>query len=147
MEGRNLKSRQAGEHIRKFLGVMWIWEGLWGDRGCLFTDFILKMTQPLVRVGATGLGRFLVPPGAGNPEAPHRERRLLRALGPSGAPFPPRAWGPPGTGAREATLLPCGKHWSREQWGSRLWGTRMGAGAPGGADFGRRAWLLHVAAR
>lgn len=57
----------------------------------MFTDFILKMTQPLVRVGATGLGRFLVPPGAGNPEAPHRERWLLRALGPSGAPFPPAA--------------------------------------------------------
>lgn len=149
MEGRNLKSRHAGEHIRKFRGLFWIWGGLWGDRGCLFMDLILKMTQPLVRVGATELGRFLVPPGAGNPEAPHRERRLLWALGPSRAPFPGRAWGPPGAGARDTPLLPCGARWSRAQRGRRAEGAGCGVQAwvrghlaepTSGGERGYRTW-------
>lgn len=73
----------------------------------MFAGFILKMTtQSPVRVGAAGLGRFLVPPGAGNSEAPHGERLPPRALQLPWASFPPGAWGPPGAGARDAPLLP-----------------------------------------
>lgn len=49
---------------------------------CLLTGFtVLKMTtQPPGRVGARGLRRFLVPPGAGNPEAPGCKRLRVPAF-------------------------------------------------------------------
>lgn len=71
-----MNSRDAGEDIQKFRGVIWIWRRLGGsgERSC--SGSILKVArQPPRRVGASGLRRFLVPPGAGNSEAPGGESR------------------------------------------------------------------------
>lgn len=71
-----MNSRDAGQDIQKFRGVIWIRRGLrgGGERSC--SGSILKVArQPPGRVGASGLRRFLVPPGAGNSEAPGGESR------------------------------------------------------------------------
>lgn len=96
--------------------------------GVLFTGFILRMTtQPPGRVGATGSGGFWCPLVPGTHERPGASGGRG---GRRGVSFPPRAWGPPGAGARDTPPLPCPL------------GTRRGAEA----DFLARAWLPHKAA-
>ena len=76
-----------GEDSPKFRGIIWIRRGLegGGERSCSGSEVARQLPG---RVGASELRRFLVPPGAGNSEAPGGESRSPALWGVR--PFRPR---------------------------------------------------------
>lgn len=84
-----MNSRDAGEDIQKFRGVIWIWRGLGVVESVRAAVLYLKWqgaaAPPRGRFGTPAVS---VPPGAGNSEAPGGSP-AVRSLGrPS---FPPQA--------------------------------------------------------
>ena len=113
-----------GEDIQKFRGIIWIRRGLegGGERSCSGSKVARQLPG---RVGASELRRFLVPPGAGNSEAPGGESRSPALWGVR--PFRPR---PENHQMPVPATLPfCS---CRTQRGTSLWGTGTDVGAPGG---------------